>query len=91
MSSTVTIDKAGRIVLPKAVRDGLHIAAGDTLELDVADDQVTLRPKRNTFPLRKERGVWVLHTGEPLPSGETRELLQKQRNQRIQSSVRHEK
>ena len=66
MHRTVKIDKAGRVVLPKAVRDGLHIAPGDALELSVEGERVTLRPKRMAAPLRKERGVWVFHAEEPL-------------------------
>jgi len=66
MNTTVKMDKAGRVVLPKAVRDGLHIAPGDALELTVDGERVTLRPKRMAAPLRKERGVWVFHTDEPL-------------------------
>ena len=31
----VTLDKAGRIVLPKLVRDELRLSPGDTLDLSV--------------------------------------------------------
>ena len=34
MTTTLTLDKAGRVVLPKALRDELGLAAGDTLELE---------------------------------------------------------
>ncbi|MFO0093654.1 MAG: AbrB/MazE/SpoVT family DNA-binding domain-containing protein, partial [Gemmatimonadaceae bacterium] len=44
MTTTVTIDKAGRIIVPKALRDALHLEAGDTLELEAEGEQMTLRP-----------------------------------------------
>jgi AbrB family looped-hinge helix DNA binding protein len=33
MNSKVTLDQAGRVVLPKKVRDELHLSPGDTLEV----------------------------------------------------------
>ncbi len=82
MRARVTIDKAGRVVLPKTLRDELHLSPGDTLDLSVEDEQVTLRPRRTAPPLQKERGVWVLRTGEPLTAQETRDALNAIRGQR---------
>jgi AbrB family looped-hinge helix DNA binding protein len=59
MSSKVTIDKAGRVVLPKQVRDNLRLTAGSTLELDSEGERITLRPVRPEATLRKEYGIWV--------------------------------
>jgi len=75
MDAVVTIDKAGRLVLPKVLRDALHLSPGDTLDLKVEGEQVTLRPRRSTPPLQKERGVWVFRTGEPLTVQQTRDAL----------------
>ena len=44
MSETVTIDSAGRLVLPKAVRERLHLRAGDKLSADVVADRIELTP-----------------------------------------------
>ena len=78
----VTIDKAGRVVLPKALRDELNLSEGDTLDLTLDGEQVTLRPARTEPPLQKERGVWVLRTGEPLTAQDTRDALHAMRAQR---------
>jgi AbrB family looped-hinge helix DNA binding protein len=61
VKATVTLDKLGRIVLPKPLRDELHLAPGDALDLTVEGEQVTLRPRRTNPPLqlRKERNVSV--------------------------------
>ncbi len=44
MAMQVRIDSAGRIVLPKPVRDKLQLAPGDSLELEQRGDSVTLFP-----------------------------------------------
>lgn len=78
----VTIDKAGRIVLPKALRDHLRLNPGDTLELAVEGEQVKLSPRRTTPPLQRERGVWVFRVGEPLSTEDVRQTLAAVREQR---------
>ena len=82
MSSKVTIDRAGRVVLPKSLRDEMQLSPGDTLDLTVKGDEVTLRPRRGATPLQKERGVWVFRTGKPLAADETEETLRAIRAQR---------
>jgi AbrB family looped-hinge helix DNA binding protein len=66
MNAILTVDKAGRVVLPKPVRDELQLNAGDSLELEVSEDQIVLRPARLTVGLRKKQGVWVMDIDEPL-------------------------
>jgi AbrB family looped-hinge helix DNA binding protein len=66
MTTTLTIDKAGRVVLPKPVRDALQISPGDSLELESSDDQIILRPARGTGRVYKKQGMWVFDSGEPL-------------------------
>jgi AbrB family looped-hinge helix DNA binding protein len=57
----LTLDKAGRVVLPKPLRDELQLAPGDSLEVEGNGDHMTLRPLRPQVPLRKEHGIWVYH------------------------------
>ena len=78
----LTIDKAGRIVIPKPLRDELHLEPGDSLEMDSIGEQITLRPVRGTGPLTRKHGVWVFRTGQPLPASATDELLQQIRQDR---------
>ena len=82
MNSRLTIDKAGRVVIPKPLREELHLEAGDTLEMETTGEHITLRPVRGTGPLAKEHGVWVFHAGKPLPASATDELLQRIREER---------
>ena len=82
MSSKVTLDRAGRVVLPKSLRDEMQLSPGDTLDVTVKGDELTLRPRRSATPLQKERGVWVFRTGRPLAAAETDEMLRDLRAQR---------
>jgi AbrB family looped-hinge helix DNA binding protein len=82
MRGTVSLDRAGRIVVPKTVRDRLRLSPGDTFDLVVQGDELTLRPRRSATPLQKERGVWVFRTGQPLTAAETDEMLHTIRTQR---------
>ena len=87
MMTTLTLDKAGRIVIPKPLRDELHLAPGDTLELASENERITLRPVRATTPLRKERGIWVYRTGQPLPTSLVQDTLRDLRDEREQSAL----
>jgi AbrB family transcriptional regulator (stage V sporulation protein T) len=86
MNSRLTLDKAGRIVLPKAVRDELRLEAGDILELESSNDKIILRPAQADGQLVKEHGVWVFRSDEPLTEEivkETSRKIRKDRNDRI--------
>jgi AbrB family looped-hinge helix DNA binding protein len=73
MNTKLTLDKTGRIVLPKPMRDELQLEAGDTLEVESTGEEIRLRPLRGHAGLRKKQGVWVFRSGEPL----TREAVEK--------------
>jgi len=82
MSTRLTIDKAGRVVIPKPLREELHLEPGDTLEMESVGEQITLRPVRGTSPLTKEHGVWVFHAGQLLPASATDDMLRHLREER---------
>jgi AbrB family looped-hinge helix DNA binding protein len=82
MTNRLTLDKAGRIVIPKPLRQELHLQPGDALEIETSGEQITLRPVRGTGPLFKEHGVWVFRTGQPLSAAVTDEVIQQLRKER---------
>ena len=82
MVTTLTIDKAGRIVLPKPVRDELQLSPGDSLEVDSSEDRVILRPVRGNGRIYKKQGVWVFDSGEPLGADVVNKTLRRVREER---------
>lgn len=82
MIATITVDKAGRFVLPKPVRDEFQIEPGDSFELRSSADEIVLRPARGKAQMRREHGVWVLHGGTPLPADVIEKTTQKVRRER---------
>jgi AbrB family looped-hinge helix DNA binding protein len=82
MATQLTIDKAGRIVIPKSLRDQLHLEPGDSLELEHAGEEITLRTVRGTGTLTREHGVWVFHAGDPISASITDGLLRQIREDR---------
>ena len=82
MTTTLTLDKAGRVVLPKPVRDEMQLRAGDSLELESSEDRIILRPRRGGVGLHQKQGIWVFGVGEPIPDGATDETLRQIRRER---------
>jgi len=83
MRTTVTVDKAGRIVLPKPIRDAFRIGPGDTLELETETDRMVLQPVRVRPGLLKERGIWIFRSGTPVDRSMA-ELIDGQRGRQIE-------
>ncbi|MEO7650863.1 MAG: AbrB/MazE/SpoVT family DNA-binding domain-containing protein [Bryobacteraceae bacterium] len=64
---TLKIDGAGRVVLPKPVRDRFGLKAGTDLEIQVTAEGVMLRPVGQRPSLVNRNGLLV-HRGK-LPKG----------------------
>jgi AbrB family looped-hinge helix DNA binding protein len=62
MNVTITLDKAGRVVIPKTLRDELHLEPGDALELETEGDRVTLRAPYRNPPQKGTRRVGFSRT-----------------------------
>jgi AbrB family looped-hinge helix DNA binding protein len=88
VSATITIDKAGRIIIPKEIREELRLEPGAQLTIQADMDHVILRPVEKTGSgrdrarLRKEKGVWVLAGCKPMSLEKANELVRKDRSQR---------
>ncbi len=63
----ITIDGAGRVVVPKVMRDALKLRGGSVLEIRVRDGRLELEPVPTPMRLvRRGKGL-VAATDEPLP------------------------
>jgi AbrB family looped-hinge helix DNA binding protein len=62
MCPVVRIDNAGRLVLPKQVRERHGLTPGSELELAEATDEIRLRPLSGAPPLKEVHG-FLVYTG----------------------------
>ena len=87
MNATLTLDKSGRVVLPKAIRDQLQLDPGTELaiEVEAASGSITLRPVRPKGHLRKKNGVWVWSSGsgKTLSQQSVIDLIDRTREERM--------
>lgn len=87
-STTVSIDKAGRIVLPKPLRERFHLMAGDCLQIAVENENIRLTPMGSTPALVRKQGWWV-HRGVPsTPMAPAVEMLREERMQEFMRAGR---
>ncbi len=62
---TVSLDRFGRIVVPKPMRDELGLPAGSELSIEVAGDTVVLTPLADNDRIVARDGL-VVFTGDVL-------------------------
>jgi AbrB family looped-hinge helix DNA binding protein len=55
----IRIDGAGRIVLPKRVRERFRLTPGATLELEERPEGLVLRPVEQSPAIVRRDGLWV--------------------------------
>ena len=77
--SELTIDGAGRIVLPQPVRFQFHLTPGSTLDMDIQPEAIVLRPHTRQAGLSEEGGLLV-HDGTP--TGDLLHAVEDSRRQR---------
>ena len=74
-----TIDKAGRLVIPRALRNRIGLAGGGEVEIDVDGSALRIQPVTGTA-LREERGLLIIPaTGSPIDDALVRELIDVER------------
>ncbi|MGI8685435.1 MAG: AbrB/MazE/SpoVT family DNA-binding domain-containing protein [Acidimicrobiales bacterium] len=77
-----TIDGAGRVVVPKSIRDSLGLAAGQPLEIIERNGAAELRPVGRRVWIEERDGAFVAVTEEPVPpltTDEVRDLVERSR------------
>lgn len=77
-----TIDQAGRIVVPKALRDALGFKPGQVLELRVGDGRLEIEVAPTAMRLERRGKGLVAVTDAPVPNlsaAQVRETLERLR------------
>ena len=82
---TLKIDKAGRVILPKPVRDRLGLHAGSDLEIQETMDGVVLRAADRRPSMVKKGSFWV-HTGELPPGYDILKAIDEDREERMRKA-----
>jgi AbrB family looped-hinge helix DNA binding protein len=85
MNTTISVDRAGRLVLPKQVRQQLQLEPGESLEMESFEDHIVLRPVRGNASMHRKEGVWVFRAGAPLKASVVRETIRRVRKEREQA------
>jgi len=85
--SKLTLDKAGRIALPKTVLKALRLSPGDALEISASEDGIVIRPSRPVGTMRKKRGLWVYRTGEALSTATVNQTVERVRRERDEQNL----
>ena len=76
------MDKAGRVVLPKPIRDHLRLSAGANLELEERAEGIMLRPVKRRLSLVEKDGLLV-HRGEAPRGFDWNRLVEDYREERV--------
>lgn len=79
---TLRIDKAGRIVLPKPIRDRLGLGPGADLELSESPEGLLLKPVQRR-PSIAQRGELLVHQGVLPKDYNWNRLVEDAREERI--------
>ena len=77
-----TIDRFGRIVLPKKLRDDFNLEPGSQIYIEESGQEIILKPIHGEPNLRLKEGVLVF-SGVPL--GDLGNALAKHREERLKS------
>lgn len=76
------IDKAGRIVLPKKIRERLRLRPGSALKVEEGPEGLFLRPVERRASLVEKDGLLV-HMGQASPGFDWTRAVEEQREERI--------
>jgi AbrB family looped-hinge helix DNA binding protein len=83
MNAIVEIDKSGRIVVPKRLRDELHLTPGTRLRIERAGEQIVLEQDYPEPRLELRDGLLVMVGGPPIGDDDVLDLIDKQRERRM--------
>ena len=82
MSITITLGKAGRLVVPKAIRDSLGLHEGSRLKLEVQGGKLQAAPEPDPVDIDLKEGFPVIRGGPPLKRGAVAQAIKADRDSR---------
>ena len=87
MNGIAQIDRSGRLVVPKALRDALHLRAGDRLRVRTEGETLVLEPEMVYAKTVIGADGWPMLESvgdrEPLPASAFNDLIDEIREERM--------
>lgn len=77
-----TIDAAGRVLIPKSLRDAADLAPGQELDIVVLDGRIQIEPMSRPMTLVERDGFLAAEVDDvdkPLTSAQVRDLVERTR------------
>ena len=84
---TTTIDNAGRVVIPKRLRDAFNLGPGVEIDIETRADGLHLRPAGQGTRVVSKNG-FLVHTGNGTIDLDLPEFVKRQREGRAAGIVR---
>jgi AbrB family looped-hinge helix DNA binding protein len=75
-----TIDKFGRLVVPKNIRDSLGLKTGVEVEIEEQGSEIVIKQVEHRMPLRVEDGVLIF---AGTATGDITESVRRHREERL--------
>ena len=82
-----TIDRAGRVIIPKRLRDALNLEPGAEIEIEAGPDGLRLRAAGQAPSLVTKKG-FLVHRGSGKTDVDIADFIRRQRAGRASGAVR---
>lgn len=79
----VSIDKAGRVLVPKPVRDRFGLRRDSKLEMVETPEGIFLKPANRRSSLLRDKDGWLVISGEPTGNVDWDRLVEADREERM--------
>lgn len=87
MTAHLQMDEQGRVLIPQELREALGVRPGETLDAEVEEGRLILRPQMAEAELVEFEGRLVFAGGSPI----TGDPVQEMREQRLHNLTEHSK
>lgn len=81
MTTHLEIDRFGRVLIPKAIREALSLGAGEQLEVEVEGGTLHLRPAARAVQVVEHHGRLVLDSAHPVTGDPVQDLRDERMNE----------
>lgn len=82
VSITITLGKAGRLVVPKTIRDSLGLHEGSRLKLQIQGNRIEAVPEVDALQIVLKDGFPVIQGGTPFKRGDIVRAIKAEREAR---------